>query len=206
MALASVAELKGYLDITKTGQDLLLQSLLDAVSARIESYTGRSFTQDPPPDSLGGDTLAPVTRDVFPMRSTGGWTPTAYNLLVQIPDARQITMVAIEGTPITNWVAVGQPPFRTLNVPDLLYRYFQPNYLQLTQLGPKITITGRFGFVPPPADIKDAALMMVARRYRERDASYGDAVQTPDGGVVNYFRQFPASVQATLDAYRSMSI
>jgi hypothetical protein len=66
---------------------------------------------------------------------------------------------------------------------------------------PSIAVTGRFGWWPAPDDIRDAVLVMAARRWKERDAGYGDSVQLAEGITVAYYRQFPATVQATIESY-----
>lgn len=205
-AIASVSELKRYLAVSRSTDDQLLEQILRSVSDRVETYCGRAFRPSPGLDAAGNDTLAPVAKTVYPMRHTGAWFPSSYTLLVQIPPTREIDQVTLEGAPVTGYTPVGDPPWTSLQVFDLIYRYYAPSYLQLSTLGPKMVITGRFGWYPPPEDLKDAVLVMAARRYKERDAAYGDAVQLADGGIISYFKQFPPSVQATLDQYRNLAI
>jgi len=204
--IAQVQDLKSYLNIDRGDRDDFLNRLLLAVSDRVERYTGHLFRPNPPLANDGTDTLPPATMTVYPLRTAGTSFPDVHNLTVGIPDARSITQITLETAVVNGWTAVGDPPYSAVQVYNLLYRYFQPNYLQLSTLGPRMVVTGRFGWVPPPADITDAVLVMAARRYRERDASYGDTVQTADGGVISYYRQLPATVQATLEQYRSHRI
>jgi hypothetical protein len=54
---------------------------------------------------------------------------------------------------------------------------------------------------PIPADLRDAILTLAARRYHERNSGYQDAMVGGDG-MVNYFKQLPASVKVILDRYK----
>jgi hypothetical protein len=69
-----------------------------------------------------------------------------------------------------------------------------------------LTITGRWGWSPTPPDVVDATLAVAARRYRERDAGFSDAYQTPEGALLQFFKQIPASAKAALDLYRVPNI
>jgi hypothetical protein len=65
-----------------------------------------------------------------------------------------------------------------------------------------LQIVGRWGWVEPPADILDAVYAASARLYNERNASFSDQMINNEGVVFQFFKQMPASVQATLDSYR----
>lgn len=196
--IASVEDLKRYLDKTLEGDDELLQDILDGVSERVETYTGRSFHPDPAFDPVtGDDTQPPIDTTVYLPPHRGRYSfYMPRPLKLRVPDVREIDVVTPTAATITGFQPLGDPPWRWLQLFGLVYDIQEP----FTQL-PAVVITGRFGLAPAPADLKDAVLMMAARRWRERDAAYGDSVQMPEGGIVSYFRQFPPSVQSTLDSY-----
>jgi hypothetical protein len=61
-----------------------------------------------------------------------------------------------------------------------------------------LTITGWWGWPERPGAIEDAVYRLAARLYHERAATYSDAVLLPEGGVLQYFRSLPASVQGAV--------
>jgi hypothetical protein len=205
-ALATLAEIKAFLGgVTKTTDDALLQMLLDGQAARLSRVTGRSFTRNPALDDDGVDSSPDA---VVTLQGN-------YRRRISIPDARVVTSVAVDGTVLdpTAYRLVGDD----LAMTDLTIAPPPPAWpggallpwdawggwgaawgIGLHNLGQVVTVTGRFGITPVPADVKDAFLMMVARAYKEKDARYGDMVELPDGGSVNYFRQFPPRVAQTI--------
>lgn len=181
--VATLSELKNYLKLRGDASNDVLQTMLDSAEALTETYTGRSFRPDPA--LVAGADTAPAVTKVLPV----------HRRAVLVPDARLITAVTLDGetvSPISSTVTDGYATYGAPHVTTLV----------LPRSGYHVSITGRFGYYPPPPEIKDAVLAMAARRYRERDAGYGDAVQTPEGGVVSYFRSIPGSVRIILDAHR----
>jgi hypothetical protein len=195
-SIATLAELKSYLDTTRTSDDTLLQSILDGVSGRVERYTGRLFHPDPPLVS-GLDTAPAVTSPVYlPRRALKWGVYCPRTRTVDIPEAREIDTVAAAAATVSGFTPLGENPWERIQVFGVTVPWQNP----VTAL-PAITVTGRFGLWPAPDDIKDAVLVMSARRWKERDAGYGDTVQFAEGVTVAYFRQFPATVQATIESY-----
>jgi len=201
--IATLDELKVNLGHTSSADDVMLEGILAGVETRVASYTGRSFEPSPQLAGDDTDTLPPVTETVLLRTRPCDWwiPPASYNapVTVDIPDARQVTGVLAQGEAISGWELVrqpGRPVFERIKL-------FDPNIdvRQFTSI-PSIQLTGRFGWWPAPADLKDAVLIMASRRFYERAARYGDSVMLQDGATVNYFRQFSPSVQATLDSYR----
>lgn len=194
--IATLAELKSYLDIQRSSDDVLLQSILDGVSGRVERYTGRLFHHAPALVS-GADTAPPITKTVYlPRRALQWGVVVPRTRTVDITEARVITAVSAGAATITGFQPLGDPPWARVQVFGLAVPWQDP----VTAL-PSITVTGRFGWCPAPDDLKDAVLVMAARRWKEKDASYGDTVQFGENITVSYFRQFPATVQATIESY-----
>lgn len=200
-AIATLAELKSYLDTTRNTDDVLLQGILDGVSGRVERYTGRLLHPDPPLAGGGLDTAPAVTKTVtLPrrlLRASPDFSPLRpVTRTVDIPEARQLATVTGAAATVSGFQALGAAPWERIQVFGLTVPWQDP----VTAL-PAITLTGRFGWWPAPDDLKDAVLVMAARRWKERDAAYGDTLQLAEGITVSYFRQFPATVQATIESY-----
>jgi hypothetical protein len=198
-ALASLEDIKGWLGgIAKASDDVLLQTLLDGQAARLARVTGRSFTPNPALDEQGGDTAPDA---VVTLQGK-------YRRRISIPDARVVTSVVVDGTTLdpSAYRLVGDDLAMTdLDLAPSLFPCeprWDPWAFQGWQptpnLGQQVVITGRFGITPVPDDVMDVYMLMVARAYREKDARYSDQVQLPDGGVANYFRQFPPRVAQTI--------
>lgn len=185
--LASIGDLRAYLDLTSTGNDALLGSLLESAEAMAESYTGRRFAPLSAAD--------PVTTETVSFRR--GKT------VIRVPDVRELTAVTVDGNALTN---LGY----TLDGNPATHLYIEERYgtFSGTAFGTRRTnqaqlvLTGRFGYTTAPADVRDAVLVLAARAYRERDANYADTVATADGGAFAYLRSMPPRAKAILDSYR----
>jgi hypothetical protein len=201
VSLATLADLKSLLGFTQTDvpRDALLTRYLNSASLQIERYTGRNFTPNPALVS-GSDTAADATLVV----------DARYQTRLALPDARVVTSLTLDGRTIVAGSyqldtdpLTGTSTFIDLNPTAPLSGY---PVSPVTPAGLTLSIVGRFGIWPVPDDIVDACLTIAARRYQARTASWGDAVQTPDGGVVNYFRTLPAEIQSILDGYRNLVV
>lgn len=185
MALATVAELKSYLSWPSTGgagEDTLLSQLLDGASAFVEGETGRQFQ----PEGTSG---APVSKTL----STRGRD------LIQIPDLRQVVTLTLNGVAFPARPSTGGAGYELGRVPatslTLVDASFAINPLN------DLVISGVWGHNPVPADVKDATLVLAARRYAERKASFSDSVQDLEGGTLAYFRAMPAYVKAVIERW-----
>lgn len=120
----------------------------------------------------------------------------------EIDDITEETEVLLAGTALLpgsygyelDYYKVGEPAcvLRLANVPNL-YTLFGSTL--------DLAITGWWGWYPPPPEIVDGVYRLAARLYQERKAAYSDTVLLPDSGIMTYFRQLPASVQAGVGAY-----
>lgn len=216
--LVTLEQVKGALNITKTDRDVYLQGLIDSLGVQVGRNYGLSFDPAPPLDEGGGDTGDPVdvvvpiiytAGSLMPpgMRSPAAWgapgssPPFPLSLTgpvsVKIPLARQIDAVSWDETALTTDQYV-------LGVdPRLLDTYYRIVTMIDGTLGvaQAITVTGRFGITPTPADIVDAITEAVAYRYEKSKARFGDAVQMNNGSVVSYFGALPQSVRQVFDSY-----
>lgn len=199
--IATVPELRAYIDLEPgRADDLLLQGIIDSMSRFVENWTGRTFT--PNPQLVNGvDSASPVTKTfvVSPNQS-----------VVRIPDLRSATTIALGGVALQE--AIGYQYDANIEPAQSIYLAVTPyglggvTYFGTTTLANKLQITGRWGFNPTPPDVKDCVLALAARRYKERNTAWADSLAMPDGSVLSYFRQLPASVQGALSMYKSAKV
>lgn len=135
-----------------------------------------------------GRQLVPLAADHVVRRSVRG-------SVMRVPDAREISAVTIGGVSIDP-ATVELVPWPDEDSPAPWIR------LPVTPAGAVVTVAGRFGFLHLPADLEDSIYVFAARRYRERDAQYADAVDIGDGQSAAYFRSMPANVRQTWEHYR----
>lgn len=191
--LATVDQLKGHLASKVEGAmaDSVLKIMLESAESFVERFCGRRFSPDPA--LVGGEDIAPsVERTVM---------VTPRDRLVRIPDVREIVSITLGGLSLDpgdyllgNYSAAS---------PATQIELLQTASSTLVPSETELTILGRFGFNPTPADILDAVLTIAARRYRERDAAFADAVQLGETGAVNsYFRSLPSNIQHILRSYK----
>ncbi len=195
--LATVDELKAYLNERSVESDDLLAGILGGAEAFAERYCRRRFSPDPPLDSNGDDTGTPVTkilstrgRSVIRVRDLRSGTLTLGGLLLNSAFDYEFGY-AMEGEPATHLFLMPRISTYFARAPSMFGAFVND-----------LTITGRWGWSPTPDDVKDGVLTIAARKFRERSANWGDTVTFPEGGAISYFRLMPASVKAAFDSYR----
>lgn len=175
----------------------MYQGILDSMERFAENYTGRRFSPDPPLVN-GEDTASPVQKAFVVARNQN---------VVRIPDLRATTSVSLGGTALDEWVGyqfdAGAEPAQSIYLAITPYGIGGVSYFGTATLANQLLITGRWGFNPVPPDVKDCVLALAARRAKERKSAWSDSVAMPDGSVLSYFRQLPASVQGALDLYKA---
>lgn len=171
-----------------------LQVAIDSAERWVQNYTGRYFYADPAFET-GADTADPVTKS-FTVKGRG-W--------VRIPDLREASEVSINDvllTPDLDYVFddynAGGEPHTSIQLTSLTA--FTNPFTTLTSVT-RLQITGRWGFVPCPDDVKDSILALAARQYRRRDTMFSDVVDT---GAVSYeyTKGVPAFITDILSLYR----
>jgi hypothetical protein len=180
-----------YLDfpeeqLGKARERQLTRYLLSA-QATAERYCRRTFGADPVLTEAGADTNPPVEKTV---------RIGVFDDSVKIPDLRitPTPVVTLDGLSIDLDDDYELEPYSS-EEPSTFLRLAERPSAQ----GGVLSITGRFGWNPLPADLDDAIYTLAARRYRERQSNHADSVQLPEGLTLAYFRQLPASVQGTLN-------
>lgn len=170
-----------------------LLGTLAAAEAFTERYTRRQIGPEP---AVATGLGVPVAK-VFPVRP-GQWR-------IRIPDLRQASGVTLDSALLTAGT-FGYELDDAGDVQDGLATTIRLTNTGLVGLYANVrstlAITGWWGYYPLPADIADAAYRLFARMYAERKAVWSDSVLTPEGGIMQYFRQLPLSVQATFTAWQ----
>lgn len=177
---------------------VVVEGLVATAEEFVERYCGRRFSPDPPLDADGEDTADPVTKN---------FTVSAGETVVRIPDLRLPALqVALNGQTMFEQVSAYSSGYRFATYADeptnRIYIDYPTWYGQVPGL---LSITGRWGWLDAPEPVKHAVMALTMRMFRERDAAWADSVASPDGSVLSYFRQMPASIQGGLDLYRSGS-
>ena len=216
-AIVTLEQLKIMLGITKSTSDVALTGIINGVSYVVSRLTAKSFTARPasPSDSPVSVSvpvgMPPPPRSLLWGPASFG-TPlgsiaTAQEWPITIPHASEIDSLSLDTTGVLEAGQYILEPDHTLQ--DSLWT---PYWRRVVIIDPgalpaqTLTVTGRFGIVPAPEDLADVILAMCARRYKERDASWGDSVQLPDGGLISYYRSLPPWVRLVIDSYCEVSM
>lgn len=190
--LATIDQLRGHLasNVDAKANDVLT-IMLESAEVFVERFCGRRFSPDP--ELVEGNDTAPSVEKTVKV--------TPRDRLVRIPDVREVSSITLGG------LALDPSDYLLGNYsatsPATQIELLQTASSTLIPSETELTILGRFGFNPTPADILDAVLTIAARRYRERDAAYADAVQLGETGAINsYFRSLPSNIQHILRSYK----
>lgn len=202
--LATVDELIETLDLggdnpARIKTDLLVRAL-DSAEKTVKQLTGRYFYPEPALVD-GADTNPPVAK-TFRVRGTRSQAEN-YCVRVRIPDLRTATEVTVNDTVVTEGVGYdfdsfeGEEPFTSIYLYQSI-AYGSPFTVSSTA---ELSITGRWGFLEVPGDIKEAVLQIAARRYHRRNAMFADQVDTGQGAF-DFRGGVHPDVQSTLRRYR----
>lgn len=163
----SVSELKLFAKISGTGEDALLQQIIDGVTLEAERYTKRVFVQRTFRtwrDSLGDFGESPAYVCAPPMRS---------------PYAQSSAPVVLRRSPLISVSSVkyySAGVLTTMNA-DLYQVVKKPAFSMIAPLSEWVTVDNRFqaveidfvaGYATVPADIKNALLAHATSVYQNR--------------------------------------
>lgn len=176
--LTTLANLKGWLNLTATGDDALLGRLVTAASAFVENWLGRAV----------GLTAYGETRD-----GTGGTT-----LAFAVTPVVGVTALTIDGNPIRpspDGIAPGYvfSPSRLALIGGGFRRGLA-----------NVLLGYQAGYAAVPPEIEQAVIELAALRYRERDRI--GLVSKGLAGETTSFAQkdMPADVATALQRYRKV--
>jgi len=192
--------------------DQLLGELLEGAFKQAQTPaplgTGRLLLPDPALqlDENGNDVSEPVER-----------TFAVCGRHVVIPDAREINSVVVDGKSDSPTTIEEDTGYSTMSRDGMVVRLTlgrEHRYLWSQELGeaperlnrPRqhtVTVTGKFGFIELPDDLRNAIYALAARNFYERDAGYADQVSIAEGTAVQaYFRQLPPPVKLAFANYQ----
>jgi hypothetical protein len=191
MAYTTIANLKGYLNVTGTTDDALLAMLIDRAQQAIDSYTGRTF-----------EASADATH-----KFTVGVDTEGYMLYLD-DDLCSITSV------ITN--ADGSSPDTLATTEYITHPRNRTPYHAIEILSSSahtwtyttnhqngVTVTGKWAWsTAAPDDIVHACTRLAAYFYRQKDSSVFDVTAIPDAGIIQVPQGIPQDVKIILSNYR----
>jgi len=194
MSYINKAELKSYLDISGTGDDTLLDKLIDAAQSAIDRYTSRTFeasTDATRKFTVGVDTegdllfldadLAAITSIITDADATSSTTLASTEY---VPRPRNMTpyhAIQILGSSSNSWTYTDDP-----------------------ENG--VEVTGRWAWsTTAPADVAQACMRLAGYYYRQKDAGVFDTTAIPDAGIIQIPQGMPRDVQLILNPYRRMN-
>ena len=178
----TLAEVKTLLNVSLTGDDVLLSSLITRASAMIYRYTGRSFSS------------RTETRYYRPGQDTQDGTLWLDDDLISIASLSNADGKAIPN----NGYYLRPLNFSPKSIIELKTGYSWG-------MADVITLTGVWGFYTEPNDIKQAACRLTAWLYQQRDAPFGRTGNRLTGEYEVPIA-IPADVETTLKLYRRVVI
>ena len=194
MAYTSSGQVKSYLDISGTGDDTLIDTLIESAQKTIDSYTGRTFESST--DATRYFTVGVDTED---------------DMLYLDEDLAEITTIKTDAdatSPVTLATTeyITHPRNRTpYHAIQLLSSSSNTwTYTDDPQTG--IEVTGKWAWsTSAPDDIVQACIRLTAYFYRQKDAGVFDTTAIPDAGVIQIPQGIPRDVQLILNPYRRMN-
>lgn len=188
MAYCSVADVKRYLGISGSGDDLLLTSLIAAAQKQIDNYCRRTF-------EAGADS----TRYFTPGRDTEGAT------LWLDADLAAITTVTNGDSVVVSAAQYTTEPRNTTPYYQLrLLSSAGKAWTYSTDPDGAIRVLGKWAYsVDAPDDIAQACVRLAGFLYRQKDKQMFD-VQVVDGGQYVTPLAMPNDVKAVLAPYRRL--
>ncbi len=197
-ALCSLARVKEYLQISSSDHDSFIEGLIEAVSARFMTYTGRKLT----------------ARDYSPDQEDPAYDPdnavlsgTGHHelLLPQYP-VISLSALSVDGRAVAQAVspyASGWVLDKATGVVSLLDQVFPV-------ASHNVEIAYRAGFASVPPDLAQAAVEQSAMSFQESAVGHGrlgmSARTLADGSVSYSQKELLPQVGAVLDRFRNRSL
>jgi hypothetical protein len=193
MQYASLETLKAYLislnASTSTSDDLLLDRLLTAASAAIDTHCGRRFATD-----------EDTTRYFDALADVDGST------LYLDHDLAAITSITNgNGQAVASSAYTTQPRNETPWFAIVLKGSSGLSWTYTDDPEGAIAVTGRWAYAPEtPGDIEQACIRLVGYWYHLKDSQVFDVTAQPETGQVIVPKGMPADVKQLLANYRSL--
>lgn len=162
----SVADLKQRMNITDDVDDVLIASVIEAVSRQVDAVTGRFFGKR--------GTMAPITKR---------FTANCFNL-VYVDDLVSATAVAADLQGLRTYEGIFDPadyelaPYGSASTSEPFTRieFFSPTlttYLLPVGLAGAVAVTGVWGWPSVPAPVVQATALQSHRIWQRRQAPFG---------------------------------
>jgi hypothetical protein len=181
MALATLTELKAYLSITDSTKDVVLQLLLDAADATVETYCGRDFEADATDrtEIVDGKAQRSILLRKYPIVSLTKVERNAGTLDVPV------------------WETVPASSYRVDSSVGAI------DFLCATSRGlNEYRATYKGGYAAVPSDVKVAVIKIAAANYARRGAD-GVNSETVNGDSISFDKSaIPMDVETVLSNYR----
>lgn len=194
---ATVGEVKQYLRILDTDDDVLLALWVTAASRAVDKHCGRQF----------GQVAAAETREYRPEDSHHhrhhqlyrGWWPYwnhhlgAYVYQIDdILDVDDLTVIDANANVITDY------ELGPVNAPQK----GRPYERLITHHGGPLTLDGVWGWPTVPPAVKAATLLQAARLAARRDSPFGIAGSPSDGSEMRLLAALDPDLKTSLTAFR----
>ena len=189
MSYSTVADVKTYLDVTGTGDDGLIASMLTAATSAIDTYTGRLF-------NVQSNTIRYFDSEA----DVQGLTLHLDHDLCEID-----SITNGDGTTVTSAQYVTNPrndtPYYSIKLKSSYSLWWEDDDNGDSE--DAIAISGKWGYSQvPPDDIEKACLRLASFYYRQKDAQVYDITITPELGQLTIPQGIPADVRMMLNRYR----
>lgn len=185
MAYVLKAAVKEYLGISGTGDDDLIDDLIDRATIAIESYTGWVF--EAATDTRYFDSEAVEGRVLW----VGGDLVSITTLLNGDDDSTVIVVADYRLLPRNEG-----PPYYGIQM------LIDTTTTWEFDIDGEVSVLGAWGYsASPPDDIVHACIRLTAYYYRGRDSQVFDVTAMPDAGIITIPKGIPADVKLILDKY-----
>jgi hypothetical protein len=175
--LTTVANVKLWLGVASGTDDTLLARLVSGVSAWIQEWLGRIIGSAPYTDTLNGNGKTVLAFLRYPVTA--------------------VTSVTIDGLVIPARTVLGGSGF-----------YFDADFLYLdgycfTQNSRQnVVIVYTAGFAATPLDLEQAAIELIALRYKDKDRIGVSSKSIGNEHVTFFSKDFPDDVANVLQSYK----
>ncbi len=197
-ALTSLAAVKQYLGISTAEQDSLIERLIEAVSARFMSHTGRKL-------AARDYSHRPADQAYDPDNAVLGGTGHPELLLPQYP-VISLDRLEVDGREVSPSTAAGDGGWlldRAAGVVMLSGAVF-------ARATANVGVIYRAGYETIPADLAQAAVEQTAEAFEQSSAGQGrlgvSARTLADGSLSYQVRELLPQVAAVLERYRRRSL
>jgi Phage gp6-like head-tail connector protein len=176
--LTTVANAKLWLGVVSATDDTLLARLVSGVSAWIQEWLGRTIASQSYTETLNGN-----GRDVL--------------VFLRYP-VTAVTSVTIDTVAIPPRSAPGQAGYFF----DSDFLYLDGGYFFTKNSKQNVVIVYTAGFATTPLDLEQAAIELIALRYKDKDRIGVTAKSIGNEHVTFFSKDFPDDVESVLWSYK----